>query len=43
MTANVLKQDQNTKRFNVFNYCLNIILCLDKGDFPENLHTVYPC
>ena len=23
--------------------CLSVILWLDKGDFPENLHTVCPC
>ena len=23
--------------------CLSVVLQLDKGDFPENLHTVCPC
>ena len=31
-------------RFSPFICCLSVVLWLDvKGDFPENLHTVYPC
>ena len=58
MTASILKQDPNTKRFKptliYFNtdtqYAnfslsvgLSVVLWLDKGDFPENVHTVCPC
>ena len=76
MTASVLKQDPNTKRFKrmliyfntdtqyahfsvnllyqaskwhlniiykLFICCLSVVLWLDKGDFPKNLHTVCPC
>ena len=30
-------------RFRPFICCLRVVLWLDKGDFPENLHTVCPC
>ena len=30
-------------RFWPFICCLSVVLGLDKGDFPENLHTVFPC
>ena len=30
-------------RFQPFICCLSVVLCPDKGDFPENVHTVCPC
>ena len=30
-------------RFYPFICCLSVVLWLDKGDFPENVHTVCPC
>ena len=33
----------NSQLINVLNYCLSVILWLDKGDFPENVHTVCLC
>ena len=30
-------------RFGPFICCLSVVLKLDKGDVPENLHTVCPC
>ena len=30
-------------RFQPFICCLSVILWLDKGDCPENLHVVSPC
>ena len=30
-------------RFKPFNYCLNVVLWLDKGDFPENVQAVCLC
>ena len=29
--------------FGPFVCCLSVVLLLDKGDFPEDLHTVCPC
>ena len=41
------KQDKSFSfifhRFWLFICCLSVILWFDKGDFPENLHTVRPC
>ena len=53
MTASVLKQAPNTKRFKrtliylntdtqYAHFRLSVVLWLDKGDFPENVHTVCP-
>ena len=45
MTAIVLKQDPNTKRFKrtlIYYDTVFIILWLDEGDFPQNLHVVCP-
>ena len=54
MTASVLKQDPNTKRFKgtliyfdtdtqYAHFRGNVVLWFDKGDFPENMHTMCPC
>ena len=38
----IIGRKQATKKYNLklFVCCLSVILWLDKGDFPENLHTV---
>ena len=44
MTASVLKQDNLLFkcRFEPFICRLSVVLWLDEGDFPEDLHTVCP-
>ena len=41
------KQDKSFSsifhRFGPFISCLSVVLWLDKGDLPENVHTVCPC
>ena len=45
--TNQPKQDESFAfifhRFRPFICCLSVVLWLDKGDFPQNLHTVCPC
>ena len=37
----IYRVDGSTSHFSQFNCCLNVVLQLDKGDYPENSHVVF--